>query len=285
MSVVVQVLHLVKIDAQHLQPALSWSQGHFSHMCWLCKNWCYVLLLCIDVHVFIMCWHRTTVGVSWMLGISTHTNSLYLYVWLPWFRARLVAHGWNRGHAISISLSLYLYITCMYRYIRILILTIIYSYICTYLYVKKTHYKKIVAVFLFLLFFYCFSPWFMVCRGFKTPLGSPLGSKTQSAYSLNCVPTGTTCTLPGRHRRPGWPSWKPSIGWTANSINAWILFIDQWKIKTMKIHGNRIYWNTHIWCIFLKMDSTEINISLIGLLEKNIGIIFHHWVSISEMDD
>lgn len=88
MSVVVQVLHLVKVDTQHLQPALSWSQGHFSHMCWLCKHWCYVLLLlCIDVHVFIMCWHRTTVGVSWMFGISTHTNSLYLYVWLPWFRA------------------------------------------------------------------------------------------------------------------------------------------------------------------------------------------------------
>ena len=132
MSVVVQVLHLVKVDTQHLQPALSWSQGHFSHMCWLCKHWCYVLLLlCIDVHVFIMCWHRTTVGVSWMFGISTHTNSLYLYVWLPWFRA--TRGTWVKPWAcdIYLFLSLYniyiytVYITCMYRYIRILILTII----------------------------------------------------------------------------------------------------------------------------------------------------------------
>ena len=253
-----------------------------------CVGYAKIDVMCCCCALMYMCLSCVDIGqLLAFLGclVYQHIQTHYIYM----FDCHgSVPDSWHMGETVGmryLSLSLYLYITCMYRYIRILILTIIYSYICTYLYVKKTHYKKIVAVFLFLLFFYCFSPWFMVCRGFKTPLGSPLGSKTQSAYSLNCVPTGTTCTLPGRHRRPGWPSWKPSIGWTANSINAWILFIDQWKIKTMKIHWNRIYWNTHIWCIFLKMDSTEINISLIGLLEKNIGIIFHHWVSISEMDD
>jgi hypothetical protein len=91
-------------------------------MCCCCCALMYMCLSCVDIGqllAFLECL------------VYQHIQTHYIYMFDCHGSVPLVAHGWNRGHAISISFSLYIiyiytvYITCMYRYIRILILTII----------------------------------------------------------------------------------------------------------------------------------------------------------------
>ena len=97
-------------------------------------------------HVFIMClscvYHVLTSDNCWRFLNVWYINTYKLIIFIRMFDCHgSVPDSWHMGETVgmrylSLSLSIYLYITCVYRYIRILILTIIYSYI-NHIYIYK----------------------------------------------------------------------------------------------------------------------------------------------------